>query len=189
VIAAFLLVDIFDTAGTLLGVGRVGGLLDQDGRLPRAERAFLADALATIAGALVGTSTVTSYVESAAGIEEGGRTGLVAVQTGILFLASLFFVPVLVAIPAAATAPALIVVGAMMMRPVALIEWKSPLESLPAFLTLIVMPFTSSIANGIAAGVITWVVLRVVGGRWREVKPALWIVALVLGFFLVELRA
>lgn len=189
VVAALLMVDIFDTAGTLLGVGRVGGFIGRDGKLPRANRAFLADALATVAGAVVGTSTVTSYVESAAGVEEGGKTGLVAVFLAVLFLLSLAFVPVLVAIPPAATAPALIVVGALMTRPVAEIAWSDPSEALPAFLTIVFMPLTSSIANGIAAGLVCWVLLRTLTGRWREVSWVAWLMAAVLAFFLLELRA
>ena len=169
VIVAFLFVDFFDTAGTLMGVGRLAGLEDDDGNLPRSERAFAADAIGTTAGALLGTSTVTTYIESAAGIEEGGRTGLTAVTVAGLFLSALFFAPVFVAVPALATAPVLVVVGAMMLRGVQDVDWSEVAESIPAFLTLAVMPFTFSIAHGIAAGLVSWALLRVATGRAREV--------------------
>lgn len=169
VIFAFLFVDFFDTAGTLMGVGRLAGLEDDDGNLPGSERAFAADAIGTTAGALLGTSTVTTYIESAAGIEEGGRTGLTAVTVAGLFLSALFFAPVFIAVPALATAPVLVAVGAMMLRGVQDVDWADVAESIPAFLTLAVMPFTFSIAHGIAAGLVSWALLRVATGRPREV--------------------
>ncbi len=183
VVLSFLFVDLFDTAGTLLGVGRLGGLLDDEGELPRANAAFSADALGTLVGAAVGTSTVTSYVESATGVEEGGRTGLTAVVVAALFLASLFFTPLIIAIPAVATAPALVLVGALMMRSAGDVEWSRPEEALPAFLTIVAMPFTYSIANGISAGIVSWVLLRVLRGRVREVHPLLGALALGLVIF------
>ncbi|MEM1245666.1 MAG: NCS2 family permease [Acidobacteriota bacterium] len=183
-VVAFLFVDLFDTAGTLLGVGRLAGVLDDEGRLPRANRAFTADAVGTVAGAALGTSTVTSYVESATGVEEGGRTGLVAVTVAVLFVGSLAFTPLIVAVPAAATAPALILVGAMMMRGAADIEWSSLDEALPAFLTLSLMPFTYSIANGICGGIVSWVAIRLFTGRAREIHWILGVLAaLLLTFF------
>ena len=184
VVFAFLFVDLLDTAGTLIGVGRLANLLDDKGELPRANRAFAADAVGTMVGAAVGTSTVTSYVESATGVEEGGRTGLTALVVAVLFLLSLLFTPFIVAIPAIATAPALVVVGALMMRGSSEIEWRRLEEGLPAFLTVTLMPFTYSIANGISAGIISWVLLRMLRGRWREVHPMMaGLSALLMLFF------
>jgi AGZA family xanthine/uracil permease-like MFS transporter len=174
VVLAFLFVDFFDTAGTLIGVGRLAGFVDNRGDLPRANRAFTADALGTSFGALLGTSTVTSYVESATGVEEGGRTGLTAVTVSVLFLLSLFLTPIFAAVPAIATAPALIIVGALMMRGSRDIDWTSPEESIPAFLTMILMPLTYSIANGITLGVISFVAIKTLAGRWREIHPLLY---------------
>lgn len=185
VVLAFLFVDIFDTAGTLIGVGRLAGFLDSRGDLPRSERAFAADALGTTLGAALGTSTVTSYVESATGVEEGGRTGLTAVTVALLFLAALFVTPLLVAVPALATAPALIVVGALMMRGTADLDWRRPEEAVPAFLTLTVMPLTHSIANGITFGILAWVWIRALTGRFREVHAILWVLSLALTLFLL----
>ncbi|MFQ5525813.1 MAG: NCS2 family permease [Thermoanaerobaculia bacterium] len=183
VVLAFLFVDIFDTAGTLIGVGRLGGFLDSNEELPRANRAFAADAVGTTLGAALGTSTVTSYVESATGIEEGGRTGLTSVVVGLLFLLSLFFTPVFVAVPALATAPALILVGAIMMGSSRDIEWSRVDEAIPAFLTIALMPLTYSIANGISFGIMSFVALRLVRGRVRELNPLLLILALLLAAF------
>jgi AGZA family xanthine/uracil permease-like MFS transporter len=177
---AFLFVDIFDTAGTLIGVGRLAGFVDQDGELPRADRAFTADAVGTIVGAALGTSTVTSYVESATGVEEGGRTGLTAVVVAVLFLLSLFLTPLLVAVPSAATAPALILVGALMMRGARDLDWSRTDEAVPAFLTLAAMPFTYSIANGISLGIVSHVLIRVLRGRFREVHPLMVVLAALL---------
>ena len=177
VVGAFFFVDLLDTAGTLIGVGQAAGFVDRDGRLPDADRAFTADAVGTSVGALLGTSTVTTYIESAAGTEEGGRTGLTAVTVAGLFLLSLVFTPVFVAIPAFATAPVLIVLGAMMMRGAAAIPWQRLEESVPAFLTLIAMPATYSIANGIAAGLVSWVAIRLLIGRAREIPVLLGLLA------------
>ncbi|MBZ0111397.1 MAG: NCS2 family permease [Thermoanaerobaculia bacterium] len=182
-VIAFLFVDLFDTAGTLLGVSRLGGFLDDEGRLPRADRAFLADAIGSTAGAMVGTSPVTTYIESATGIEEGGRSGLTAVTVSCLFLLSLFLTPIFVAVPAIATAPVLILVGALMMRALPDIPWSDPSEALPAFLVLCVMPLTFSIANGIALGIVSWVLLKAGSGRWREVPPVLFVLSLLLVLF------
>ncbi len=183
VVFAFLFVDVFDTAGTLIGVGRLAGLTDERGELPRAGRAFAADALGTSIGAALGTSTVTSYVESATGVEEGGRTGLTAVVVAALFALSLFFTPLLTAVPAAATAPALIAVGALMLTAAREIDWSRFDEAVPAFLTLAGMPLTYSIANGISLGIVSWVAIKVLAGRWREVHPVLGGLAVVLGVF------
>ncbi len=183
VVLAFLFVDIFDTAGTLLGVGRLAGFVDDEGRLPRADRAFAADAVGTSVGALLGTSTVTSYVESATGVEEGGRSGLTAVVVAVCFLLALFVVPVLASVPAIATAPALILVGALMMRGVRDIDWSRAGDAIPAFLTLALMPLTYSIANGITFGMGAWVLIKLLTGRGREVPPLLWVIVLLLGLF------
>ncbi len=185
VVLAFLFVDIFDTAGTLIGVGRLAGFVDREGELPRANRAFSADAVGTMVGAAVGTSTVTSYVESATGVEEGGRTGLTAVTVSVLFLLSLFLTPLLIAVPQTATAPALIIVGALMMRGAKDLDWSQIDEAVPAFLTLAVMPFTYSIANGISFGIVSWVLIKVLRGRIREVHPLM----LVLGAALIAFYA
>jgi len=184
VVLAFLFVDIFDSAGTLIGVGRLGGFVDEGGELPKADQAFAADAIGTTVGALLGTSTVTTYVESATGIEDGGRTGLTALVVSVLFLLSLFFTPLLIAIPVFATAPALLVVGALMMKGTAELDWSEASEALPAFVTLVTMPLTYSIANGISFGIITWVALRLLRGRWREIHPALYVITgLLLAFY------
>ena len=183
VVLAFLFVDLFDTAGTLIGVGRLAGFVDERGDLPRADRAFAADAVGTSVGAVLGTSTVTSYVESATGVEEGGRTGLTAVVVAALFLLSLFFTPLLVAVPQAATAPALVAVGALMLRGTRELDWTRIDQALPAFVTLVGMPLTYSIANGISLGIVSWVGIRLFGGRFREIHPILGIVAALLVLF------
>jgi AGZA family xanthine/uracil permease-like MFS transporter len=184
VILAFLFVDIFDSAGTLIGIGRLGDFVDDRGDLPKANQAFAADAVGTTVGALMGTSTVTTYVESATGIEEGGRTGLTAVVVSALFVLSLFLTPLFIAIPAFATAPALLVVGALMMRGAGDLDWARTADALPAFVTLVTMPLTYSIANGISFGIITWVGLRVLRGKFGEVHPVLYILtALLVAFY------
>lgn len=183
VILSFLFVDFFDTAGTLIGVGRLGGFLDRNGQLPRANRAFAADAVGTTLGALLGTSTVTSYVESATGVEEGGRTGLTALTVALLFLLSLFLTPILIAVPAAATAPALIVVGALMIHGVADLDWRRSDLAVPAFLTLVAMPLTYSIANGITFGIVSFVTIKLLAGKPRDVHPMMYGLALLLVAF------
>jgi adenine/guanine/hypoxanthine permease len=183
VIIAFLFVDFFDTSGTLMGIGKLGGFLDKQGRLERADEAFTADAAGTIAGACLGTSTVTTYIESATGIEEGGRTGLTAVTVAVLFLLSVFFVPLVIAVPAIATAPALIVVGALMMQGARDIDWARFDVGLPAFLTISAMPFTFSIANGIALGIISFVIVTALVGRAREVHPIMYALAALLTLY------
>jgi AGZA family xanthine/uracil permease-like MFS transporter len=183
VVLAFLFVDMLDTAGTLIGVGQLAGLVDEEGRFPGSERAFVADAVGTSVGAVLGTSTVTTYIESATGVEEGGRTGLAAVATAGFFLLSLFLAPVFVAVPAIATAPALIVVGALMMRGARDLEWTRVDEAVPALLTIGLMPFTFSIANGIAAGILSWVAIKVLVGRVREVGWGMAVLAVLLAAF------
>lgn len=169
VVFVFLFVDLFDSVGTLVGLGRQAGYLTPSGDLPRAQRALMADAVATTAGATLGTSTVTAYVESATGVAEGGRTGLTAVTVGGLFLLAIFFSPLAAAVPAVATAPALIIVGSLMLRAAVQIDWNDATEAVPAFLTLVGMPLTFSIANGLALGFISYPLIKVLSGRGREV--------------------
>lgn len=180
---ALLFVDVFDTAGTLLGMGRLGGFLTPKGELPGAGRAFVSDAVGTMAGAALGTSAITTYIESAAGVEEGGRTGLTAVTVAGLFLLSLFCIPLLSAIPAVATAPALVAVGAMMMSGAVEVPWTRFDEALPAFLTVALMPFTYSIAHGVSAGIVSYAVLKLLTGRGRDAHPVLYVLALLLGLY------
>jgi AGZA family xanthine/uracil permease-like MFS transporter len=180
VVLAFLFVDFFDTAGTLVGIGRLGGFLDDDGKLPRADRAFASDAAGTTIGAMLGTSTVTSYIESATGIEEGGRTGLTATVVAVLLLGAMFFTPVITAVPAAATAPALVVVGALMMKGARDIPWDHRDEAIPAFLAMVTMPLTYSIANGIALGIVSYVLLKVLTGKAGQVHALMYVLAFLL---------
>ncbi|MEW6522266.1 MAG: NCS2 family permease [Bacillota bacterium] len=179
VIFSFLFVDIFDTMGTLMGTATRTGMLDAKGRLPRVKEAMAADAVGTMFGAVVGTSTVTTYVESSAGIAEGGRTGLTAVVVGILFLLSLFFTPLATMVPGAATAPALIIVGVLMMGAVTGINFEDFTEALPAFMTIVVMPFTFSISHGIAAGFVFYPIVKLAAGRGKEVHPLVYALAVV----------
>lgn len=189
VVLAFLFVVLFDTAGTLMGVGRLGGFVDEKGDLPKSGRAFFADAFGTTAGAALGTSPVTAYIESATGIEEGGRTGLTGVVVAVLFLASLVLAPLFTAVPPLATAPALVVVGALMMEAVREVDWKRFDEAIPAFLTVIGIPFTYSIANGIALGLVSWVAIKLLSGRWREVHWLMVVLALLLVLYYAFLHA
>ena len=177
VMVAFLFVDIFDTAGTLYSVGRQAGYVDEDDKLEKADEAFMADAAATIVGAAVGTSTTTTYIESAAGIEEGGKTGLVAVTVGVLMLSGLFLAGLFKAIPQFAAACALVAIGAMMMRQAADIDWKNKEMALPAFLTIVMMPFPYSIAIGIAAGCISYVLIKMGMQKFDEVHPVMYGIA------------
>ncbi|MGI9335489.1 MAG: NCS2 family permease [Gammaproteobacteria bacterium] len=186
VVIAFMFVDIFDTAGTLIGVGRLAGFLDKEGRLPGSDRAFTADAVGTSAGALLGTSTVTTYIESATGVEEGGRTGFTAVVAGVLFLASLFFIPLVTSVPALATAPALIIVGTLMMAGARELEWKRMDEAIPAFLTVIMMPLTYSIANGITIGIVTYVLIKLFTGKTKEISMVMAVLAALLAAYYAD---
>ena len=170
VMFAFLFVDLFDTLGTLIGVASKADMLDENGRLPRIKGALLADAVATSVGALLGTSTTTTYVESASGVTEGGRTGLTAMTTGVLFLLAVIFSPLFLTIPSFATAPALIIVGFYMLGAVAKIDFNDPADAIPAFLTIIAMPLAYSISEGIAIGVISWTLLNLITGKAGEKK-------------------
>ncbi|WP_419253094.1 NCS2 family permease [Caulobacter sp. ErkDOM-YI] len=167
IIFVFLFVDLFDNVGTLVAVTKKAGLVAPDGSIPRLNRILLADSVATIAGSVAGTSTVVSYIESASGVQAGGRTGLTAVIVGLLFLLTLFFAPLVQAIPVAATAPALILVGAMMIGSLAEVEWDDPGVAIPAFLTLITIPLTFSIANGLAFGITSYAALKLARGQAR----------------------
>jgi AGZA family xanthine/uracil permease-like MFS transporter len=179
VIFIFLFVDLFDTIGSLMGLTRQAGYLTPEGKMPRVNRALFADAIATIAGSIFGTSTVVTYIESATGVSEGGRTGLTAVTVAALFVLAMFFAPVAGAIPPIATAPALIIVGALMIGAVTSITWTDMTEAIPAFLTMLAMPLTFSIANGLALGFIFYPLLKVLTGRWREANPLVYILAVL----------
>lgn len=179
VVFAMLFVDLFDTMGTLVGVSERAGFLDAQGRLPRANRALLADSFGTMIGALLGTSTVTTYIESASGISAGARTGFASVITALLFIAALFFTPLIQAIPLFATAPALIVVGVLMMASVTRIRWDDISDALPAFITVIAMPLTFSIAHGVAMGFVSYPIIKRLGGKGEEVHPLVDLLAVV----------
>lgn len=180
VIFTFFFVDFFDATGTLTGLAQRAGYMREDQDMPRARRLFASDGLAAMFGAFMGTSTTTAFVESASGIEEGGRTGLTAVTVAVLFLLATFLWPLAAAIPGAATAPALILVGAMMLEGLKHIDWEDITEALPAFLTLLFMPLTFSIANGVSFGVISYCGLKLLSGRGREVSPILYFIAALL---------
>ena len=179
VILTFLIVDLFDTTGTLIGVAKQANLLDADGKLPRIKRAVIADSAGTVAGAMLGTSPVTSYIESGAGTSAGGRTGITAVVVAVLFLACLFFAPLAQSIPAYATAPAILYVACLMARALADIDWPEITESAPAVVTAMAIPLTFSIADGIGIGFMTYVAVKLLAGRSRECSPAMIAVALL----------
>lgn len=184
VVFSFLFVDVFDTIGTLVGVSTKAGFVDEDGKLPRIKGALLADAVGTTAGAALGTSTVTTFVESASGVADGGRTGLTSMTTAILFLVALFFSPVISVIPTFATAPALIIVGLFMLENVTSINFKDYTEGFPAFLTILMMVTAYSISEGLVFGVLSYVILKVLSGRVKELNP----VIVITGFlFLIKL--
>jgi len=179
VIFTFLFVDVFDTVGTLVGVCSKANLLDEKGSVPRVTPALLADAIGTVAGAILGTSTVTSYIESASGVQQGGRTGLTAMVVGFLFLLALFFAPVFLMIPGAATAPALVLVGLFMISPIQKIDLDDYAESIPVFMTIIIMPLAYSISEGIAFGMLSFVLIKVLSGKWKQVSFMLYILAIL----------
>lgn len=180
VVVAFTLVDMFDTIGTLVGTATRAGMVDKkNGRVIRMNKALMADAIATTAGACLGTSTVTTYLESNTGISEGGRTGLTAVVVAILFILALFLSPIALLIPGAATAPALIIVGVLMISAVKNVDFDGIDNSMPAFLTMVMMPFTQSIATGIAFGFISYSALKLFKGKGKEVHPIIYILAVL----------
>ncbi len=186
VLLTFLFLDMFDTVGTLVGVASKAGMLDKDGRVPRVKKALFADALGTTVGALLGTSTVTTFVESASGVAEGGRTGLTALSTAMLFLLALFFAPLFIMIPGAATASALFIVGMFMMSPIKEIDFSDYTIAIPAFFTIIMMPLAYSIAEGIVFGIISYVLLKLFTGKYKEISVVMYVLALlfVLKFLL-----
>jgi AGZA family xanthine/uracil permease-like MFS transporter len=183
IIFVFLFVDLFDNVGTLVAVGKKAGLFDKAHQIPRVNRILVSDATATVVGALSGTSTVVSYIESAAGVVAGGRTGVTAVVTGLLFLVALFVAPVVGVIPAAATAPALIVVGCMMMTAIGEIDWNDPVIAISAFLTMTAIPLTFSIANGLAFGFTSYTLLKLASGQGRKVN---WLVYVLTALFILR---
>ena len=183
IMIAFMFVDIFDTAGTLYSVGRAAGYVDENDELQNSDEAFMSDAAATIVGALVGTSTTTTYIESAAGVEEGGKTGLTAVTVGVLMLSGLFLSGLFQAIPQFAMATALVVVGALMMKQVADIDWGNSEIAVPAFLTMVLMPFTFSIADGIAWGIISYVAIQIIVGKAKDVNVVMWTLFALMSMF------
>ncbi len=178
-IISFTMVDLFDTIGTLIGTAKQANMLDKDGSLPRMKQALMCDAVATTAGACMGTSTVTTYIESGSGISEGGRTGLTSVTTGILFLVALFLAPVAGIVPGAATAPALIVVGVLMMAGVKDIDFSDMSEAVPAFLTMVMMPFAYSIATGLGLGLISYTVIKLLTGKFKQISILVIIISLL----------
>ena len=175
----FLFTDLFDTIGTLMGVTEQAGLVDEKGNIPNVKGALLADAVGTVAGACLGTSTVTSFVESSSGVAAGGRTGLSSVVTAIMFLLALFFTPLFALIPSAATAPALIFVGFLMMQSISSIDFQDLTEGIPAFITIMVMPFAYSISKGIAFGMISYVICKIAGKKAKEVPVVTWVLAVI----------
>ncbi|GAB2948668.1 NCS2 family permease [Nonomuraea fastidiosa] len=178
-----LITDFFDTMGTMVGVGRQAGLVQEDGTLPRTKQILLVDSIGAAAGGAGSVSSNTTYIESAAGVAEGARTGLASVVTGVLFLIAIFFAPLVTVVPYEAAAPALVLVGFMMMTAVRDIDWNDFEIAIPAFLTVVIMPFTYSVSNGIGAGFISYVLIKVVRGKARELHPLLWVVAVLFGLY------
>ncbi|MCT4601963.1 MAG: NCS2 family permease [Marinifilum sp.] len=179
VLFTFLFVDMFDTVGTLVGVASKADMLDKDGRVPRVKQALFADAIGTFFGSILGTSTVTTYVESAAGVSEGGKTGMTALTTAGMFALALLFAPVFIMIPSAATAPALVIVGLFMMSPILKVDLNDFTEAIPAFLCIIMMPLTFSIADGIVFGMLSFVILKLLTGRYKEISPVMIVIAVL----------
>ena len=179
VVFTFLFIDMFDTVGTLVGVCTKAGMVDKNGNIHRIKQAFMADAIATTCGAALGTSTTTTYVESAAGVAQGGRSGLTAFAIACCFAIALFFSPLFLSIPAAATAPALVIVGILMLEPIRNIPFEDFSEAIPAFVCIIVMPLTYSISNGILLGMITYVIMNMICGKFRKITPVMYILAVL----------
>jgi AGZA family xanthine/uracil permease-like MFS transporter len=186
VLFTFLFVDMFDTVGTLVGVSSKAGMLDKDGKVPRVKQALFADAIGTTAGAILGTSTVTTYVESASGVAEGGKTGLTSLSTAAFFAIALFLAPLFLMVPAAATAPALVLVGFFMMTPILNINFEDYTESIPAFIAIIIMPLTYSIAEGIVFGMLSYVLLKLLTGKTKDLTIVMVVLAVlfILKFFI-----
>ena len=179
VVFTFLFIDMFDTMGTLVGVCTKAGMMRKDGRIPGLNKAFMADAIATMAGACLGASTTTTYVESASGVAQGGRTGLTAFSTAICFAIALFFAPIFLSIPAAATTPVLVIVGLFMLTPIKDIDLNDYAEAIPAFITIVMMPLTYSISDGILCGVIAYVTINIICANWKKLNPTLYILAVL----------
>ena len=177
VVFTFLFIDMFDTMGTVIGVSQKAGMVDEKGNVDGIDKMFMADSIATVCGAVLGTSTTTTYVESASGVGAGGRTGLTAFSVAVCFALALLFSPIVLAIPGAATAPALVIVGVMMMGPVVKIDWNDFSESIPAFLTVLLMPVAYSISDGILIGVIAYVILNACSGKFKKISPTMWVLA------------
>jgi AGZA family xanthine/uracil permease-like MFS transporter len=186
IVISVMLSDFFDTMGTVIGIGGEAGLLDREGRLPGINRVLLVDSLAAVAGGLASSSSNTTFIESAAGVSEGGRTGLASVVTGVLFLLAIFFSPIAGVIPPEATAPVLVIVGYFMMTIVRDIEWSDPGIGIPALLTIVMMPFTFSITNGVGAGFLSYAVIAILRGKGRDVHPLLFVVAAVFAWYFVH---
>ena len=188
IVFSFLYVDIFDTVGTVVGVADKAGLLDKDGKLPRVGKVLMADAVGTCAGACLGTSTITSFVESSAGVAAGGRTGLTSLTTGVMFLVSLLLSPIFLAIPGFATAPALIYVGMLMVSSVKKIEFDGDLaDTAGAYMAIVMMPLAYSIATGIMFAIMTWVIIKVVEKKAKEIQPVMWVVFILFALRIVTL--
>ncbi len=179
IVFTFLFIDLFDTVGTLVGVSTKAKMVDENGRIPKLKQAFMADAIATTAGAMLGTSTTTTYVESAAGVAQGGRTGLTAFSIACCFAIALFFSPLFLSVPGAATAPVLILVGMLMMEPVRNIDFDDATEAIPSFITLIMMPLAYSISAGIMLGMISYVIINICCGKFKKLTPAMYILAVL----------
>ena len=179
VVFTFLFVDIFDTVGTLAGVATKANMLDEEGKLPRVGAALMSDAVGTVVGACLGTSTVTTYVESASGVAEGGRTGMTSLVTAAMFGVALFFAPLFTLVPSAATAPALVIVGLFMMSPITKINFNDYTEAIPAFLTIVMMPFAYSIAEGIVFGMVSYVILKAISGKFKDISLVMWILSVL----------
>jgi adenine/guanine/hypoxanthine permease len=185
-VLSIMLSDFFDTMGTVIGIGGEAGMLDERGRLPGINRVLLVDSLGAVAGGVTSSSSNTTYIESASGVSEGGRTGLTAVVTGALFLLAMFFSPIAGVIPPEATAPALVIVGYFMMTMVRDIEWSNPAIGIPALLTIVMMPFTYSITNGVGAGFLSYTVIALLRGRGRDVHPLLYVVAAIFAWYFIH---
>ncbi len=183
VLFTFLFVDMFDTVGTLVGVASKANMIDKDGKLPRVKQALFADSIGTTVGAMLGTSTVTTYVESASGVSEGGRTGLTALTTAGMFFFALFLAPLFLMVPTAATAPALILVGAFMLSPILKVSFDDITETIPVFLTVIMMPLAYSIAEGVVFGMLSYVILKVLSGKFKDVS---WITIVLASLFILK---
>ena len=186
VVFTFLYTDIFDTVGTLIGVAEKGNLLNKDGSLPKASGALMADAVGTVVGACMGTSTVTSYVESSAGVAAGGRTGLTAVTTAVMFLIAIIFAPIFLAIPGFATTPAMLYVGLLMLSSIKKVDFESDVaDTVGAFLAIIMMPLTYSIANGIMYGILAWVILKLATGKAKDISGVMWVSVALFAVYIV----